>query len=46
MIIRELKLLNTIAALSLFTAVGHWNACFDGIIRMSDPQSYPMQSYL
>ena len=26
-----------IAALSLFTAVGHWNAWFDGMILMSDP---------
>ena len=35
-----------IAALSLFTAVGHWNAWFDGMILMSDPQNSPMQSYL
>jgi putative aldouronate transport system permease protein len=34
------------AALSLFTAVGHWNTWFDGMILMSAPQNYPMQSYL
>lgn len=34
------------AAISLFTAVGHWNAWFDGMILMSDPQNDPMQSYL
>jgi putative aldouronate transport system permease protein len=34
------------AALSLFTTVGHWNAWFDGMILMSDPRNYPMQSYL
>jgi putative aldouronate transport system permease protein len=35
-----------IAALSLLRAVGHWNAWFDDMILMSDPQNYPMQSYL
>jgi len=35
-----------LAALSLFTAVGHWNSWFDGMILMSDPSNYPMQSYL
>ena len=34
------------AALSLFTAVRHWNAWFDGMILISDPRNYPMQSYL
>ena len=35
-----------IATLVLFIAVGHWNAWFDGLIYMSRPENYPLQSYL
>jgi len=35
-----------IATIVLFSAVGHWNAWFDGIIYMNRPENYPLQSYL
>jgi putative aldouronate transport system permease protein len=35
-----------LATLVLFSAVGHWNSWFDGIILMNKPENYPMQSYL
>ncbi|MFD0712897.1 carbohydrate ABC transporter permease [Paenibacillus sp. GCM10027626] len=35
-----------IATLILFTAVGHWNSWFDGIILMNRTEHYPLQSYL
>ena len=35
-----------IATLILFTAVGHWNSWFDGIILMNRTENYPLQSYL
>ena len=35
-----------IATLVLFTAVGHWNSWFDGIMFMTDVSQYPLQSYL
>ncbi|PYI53770.1 carbohydrate ABC transporter permease [Paenibacillus flagellatus] len=35
-----------IATISLLSLVGHWNSWFDGIIYMSDPDHYPLQSYL
>ncbi|MBP3966078.1 MULTISPECIES: carbohydrate ABC transporter permease [Paenibacillus] len=36
----------SIATLSLFTMVSHWNSWFDGIIYMSKPDGYPLASYL
>ena len=36
----------SLAALSLFVFVGHWNAWFDGLIYMKDPNRYPLQTYL
>ncbi|MCC3374458.1 carbohydrate ABC transporter permease [Cohnella sp. REN36] len=35
-----------LATLVLFTCVGHWNAWFDGLILMSSPHHYPLQTYL
>nr|WP_202886987.1 carbohydrate ABC transporter permease [Cohnella zeiphila] len=35
-----------IATLVLFTCVGHWNSWFDGLILMSSPAHYPLQTYL
>jgi putative aldouronate transport system permease protein len=35
-----------IATLILFSAVGHWNSWFDGIILMNRTEHYPLQSYL
>ncbi|REE93126.1 aldotetraouronic acid ABC transporter membrane protein 1 /aldotetraouronic acid ABC transporter membrane protein 2 [Paenibacillus taihuensis] len=36
----------SIATLSLFTMVFHWNSWFDGVIYMSNPDGYPLSSYL
>lgn len=36
----------SLATLGLFTAVGHWNAWFDGMIYMSNPANYPLQTYV
>ena len=36
----------SIATITLFCFVGHWNAWFDGIIYMNTPDKYPLQSYL
>ncbi len=36
----------SLATLVLFTAVGHWNYWFDGMILMSSPTKYPLQTYL
>ncbi len=35
-----------LATVLLFTAVGHWNSWFDGLIYMNRTENYPMQSYL
>ena len=36
----------SIASLLLFSMIGHWNAWFDGIFYMNDPNNYPMATYL
>ena len=36
----------SIATVTLFAIVGHWNSWFDGILFMNSPDNYPMQSYL
>ena len=38
--------LPAIATLTLFAAVNHWNAWFDGLIYMTDNANYPMQTFL
>lgn len=38
--------LPSIATLTLFCTVGHWNAWFDGLLYMNRPENYPLQSYL
>ncbi|MFD0712125.1 carbohydrate ABC transporter permease [Paenibacillus sp. GCM10027626] len=38
--------LPSIATLTLFSIVAHWNSWFDGIIFMNDPVNYPLSSYL
>jgi putative aldouronate transport system permease protein len=38
--------LPSLATLSLFTIVGHWNAWFDGLILMNFPENYPLSTYL
>ena len=38
--------LPSIATLTLFSLVGHWNAWFDGIVYMNRPEHYPLQSFL
>ncbi len=38
--------LPAIATLTLFAAVNHWNAWFDGLIFMTDNANYPMQTFL
>ena len=36
----------SIATVTLFSLVGHWNAWFDGLIYSNHTQNYPLQSYL
>lgn len=38
--------LPSLATITLFATVGHWNSWFDGIVLMKSPASYPLQSYL
>ncbi|MBP1991052.1 carbohydrate ABC transporter permease [Paenibacillus eucommiae] len=38
--------LPSLATVSLFTIVGHWNAWFDGLILMNFPENYPLSTYL
>lgn len=35
-----------LATLGLFSAVGHWNAWFDGMVLMKRVANYPLQTYL
>ncbi|QTH43244.1 carbohydrate ABC transporter permease [Cohnella sp. LGH] len=36
----------SLATVTLFSTVGHWNSWFDGLIFMNSPADYPLQSYL
>jgi putative aldouronate transport system permease protein len=36
----------SIATLSLFTIVGHWNSWFDGLLFMTDHRNYPLATFL
>lgn len=36
----------SIATITLFALVGHWNAWFDGMIYMRSPEHYPLATYL
>lgn len=36
----------SLATVGLFSMVNHWNDWFNGIIYMSEPLNYPLQSYL
>lgn len=38
--------LPSIATVTLFAMVGHWNAWFDGMIYMKSPEHYPLATYL
>lgn len=38
--------LPSLATVSLFILVGHWNAWFDGLIYMNLPDRYPLMTYL
>ncbi|MFD1176929.1 carbohydrate ABC transporter permease [Paenibacillus puldeungensis] len=38
--------LPSIATVTLFALVGHWNAWFDGMIFMRSPEHYPLATYL
>ena len=36
----------SLATVGLFTIVFHWNSWFDGLVFLSDPGKYPLQTYL
>lgn len=38
--------LPSLATITLFATVGHWNSWFDGLVLMNSPDHYPLQSYL
>ncbi|WP_322201449.1 carbohydrate ABC transporter permease [Acutalibacter intestini] len=35
-----------LATVTLFTAVGHWNQYFDGMIYLNSPAKWPVQTYI
>jgi putative aldouronate transport system permease protein len=35
-----------LATIAVFTAVGHWNSWFDGVMFLNTPELWPLQSYL
>jgi putative aldouronate transport system permease protein len=36
----------SLATVTLFVVIGHWNAWFDGLIYNNRPEGYPLQSYM
>ncbi|MFC5649684.1 carbohydrate ABC transporter permease [Paenibacillus solisilvae] len=38
--------LPSLATITLFSMVGHWNSWFDGLILMNRPEHWPLQSFL
>jgi len=38
--------LPSVATISLFAMVGHWNAWFDGLLYLNRPENYPLQTFL
>lgn len=38
--------LPSLATISLFAMVGHWNAWFDGLLYLNRPEHYPLQTFL
>lgn len=38
--------LPSLATLSLFVVVGHWNAWYDGMLYINDNMKFPLQTYL